>query len=146
MRRLLVVALALSASSASSQTMYKCVDARGVTRYTDQPQPGCKGGEVKIEAQPPISGKLSPPPEDARRDEQGFQRRRIAEERGREAEQKAREEQNQRCATLQADLRRLESGLRLVRPDDKGGYDFVEDQERDRRAETLRQELAQKCR
>jgi uncharacterized protein DUF4124 len=146
MRRLLVVAFALSASSAAAQTMYKCVDARGVTRYTDRPQPGCKGAEVKIEGQPPISGKLSPPTEDFKRDEQGFQRRRIAEERGREAEQKAREEQNRRCATLQADLRRLESGLRLVRPDAKGGYDYVEDQERDQRAERLREELAQKCR
>ena len=145
-RLLLVVALALSASSASAQQMYKCVDARGVTRYTDEPQPGCKGGEVKIEGQPPISGKLAPPPQDFKRDEQGFQRRRIAEERGREAEQKAREEQNERCATLQADLRRLESGLRLVRPDQKGGYDYVEDQERDQRAARLRDEIAQKCR
>ena len=48
MRRLLVLALVLFASGASAQTIYKCVDARGVTRYTDQPQPGCKGGEVKI--------------------------------------------------------------------------------------------------
>jgi hypothetical protein len=36
--------------------------------------------------------------------------------------------------------------MRLVRPDDKGGYEYVEDQERDGRAETLRGELAQKCR
>ena len=106
-RRLLAVALALAASSASAQTMYKCVDARGVTRYTDQPQPGCKGAEVRIEGQPPISGKLSQPKEDFKREEQGFQRRRIGEERSREAEQKAREEQKQQCAWLQAELRRL---------------------------------------
>ena len=143
---LLVLALVLFALGASAQTMYKCVDARGVTRYTDQPQPGCKGGAAKIEGQPPISGKLAPPAEDFKRDEQGFQRRRIAEERGRDAEQKAREEPNQHCATLQAQLRRLESGMRLVRPDDKGGYEYVEDQERDQRAARLRDEIAQKCR
>ena len=146
MRRLLVVALALSASSASAQTMYKCVDARGVTRYTDEPQPGCKGGEVKIEGQPPISGKVSPPPQDFKRDEQGFQRRRIAEERGREAELKARDEQQHQCAQLQAELRRMDSGLRLVRPDDKGGYEYIEDDERNRQADKLRQEIAQRCR
>lgn len=146
MTRLLVVTLVLSASGASAQTIYKCVDARGVTHYSDKPQSGCKGGEAKIEAQPPISGKLAPPAEDFKRDEQAFQRRRIAEERSRDAEQKAREEQNQQCATLQADLRRLESGLRLVRPDDKGGYEYVEDQERDQRTAQLRNEIAQKCR
>ena len=28
--------------------MYKCVDERGVTSYSDKPRPGCKGGEVDI--------------------------------------------------------------------------------------------------
>ena len=146
MRRTLFLALALLASGASAQTMYKCVDSRGVTHYSDKPLAGCKGAEVKIEGQPSISGTLSPSKEDFRRDENDFQRRRIAEERGREAELNALEQQRQRCAALQADLRRIESGVRLVRPDDKGGYEYVEDAEREQRAARLRDEIAQRCR
>ena len=146
MRRTLFLALALLASGASAQTMYKCVDARGVTHYSDKPLAGCKSAEVRIEAQPPVSGTLSPPKEDIRRDETEFQRRRIAEERGREAELSALEQQRRRCAVLQADLQRMESGLRLVRPDDKGGYEYIEDEERNQNAARLRDEIAQKCR
>jgi hypothetical protein len=47
---------------------------------------------------------------------------------------------------LHGELSRLQSGLRLVRPDDKGGYEYVEDEERNRQAEQLRAEIAQKCR
>lgn len=146
MRRLLVLALVLLASGASAQTIYKCVDARGVTRYTDQPQPGCKGGEVKIEAQPPVSGTLSVPRRDAGSEERDFQRRRMDEARIREAETNTRAKQEQQCAQLHDELRRLESGLRVVRPDAKGGLEYMEDQERDQRTAQLRDEIAQKCR
>ena len=145
MRLVLAAALALAAAPAAAQ-IYKCVDARGVTRYTDQPQPGCKGGEVKIEAQPPVSGTLSVPRRDAGSEERDFQRRRMDEARIREAEAYTRAKQEQQCAQLQGELRRLESGLRVVRPDDKGGLEYMEDQERDRRAAQLRDEIAQKCR
>jgi hypothetical protein len=34
--------------------MYKCVDQRGVTHYSDKPMPpSCKGGVAKIRATPP---------------------------------------------------------------------------------------------
>jgi hypothetical protein len=146
MRRLLVLALVLFASGASAQTMYKCVDARGVTHYSDKPLPGCKGREVNIQGQPPISGTLSAPGENFRRDEQGFQRRRIAEERDREAELHAVEEQKRRCGELLAEVRRLDFGRRLVELDEKGGLAYVDDEERNRRASRLRDEIAQKCR
>ena len=126
--------------------MYKCVDARGVTQYTDRQLPGCKGREVNIQGQPPVSGALAPPPGSLKREEQAFQRRRIAEERSREENVKAHEQQAQRCAALQGELRRLESGLRLVRPDASGGYEYIEDGERAQRAAQLQDEIAQKCR
>jgi len=43
-------------------------------------------------------------------------------------------------------LRQLDSGLRLVRPGASGGYEFVEDSERNQRAAQLQDEVAQKCR
>ena len=146
MRWVVLLAASSLASGAFGQAMHKCVDARGVTHYTDRPMPGCKGGEVRIQGQPPISGTLSQPQEDLRRNETEFQRRRIAEERGREDQANALEQQRQRCAALHADLRGMESGVRLARPDGKGGYEFMEDDERNQRAAKLRDEIAQKCR
>jgi hypothetical protein len=50
MRTLALIALLVACAPAYAQ-MYKCVDARGVTHYSDKPMPAsCKGGEVKIRA------------------------------------------------------------------------------------------------
>lgn len=61
MKVILAAVLALSALPAEAQ-MYKCVDQRGVTHYSDKPlPPGCKGGPVDIKGSPPISGSVSKP-------------------------------------------------------------------------------------
>ena len=146
MRLPLALVVALLASGASAQTMYKCVDARGVTRYTDQPQPGCKGGEVKIQGQPPISGTLSPPKQDAGQQERDYQRRKMDEARIQEAQRNTAEKINRQCEQLRAQLESLESGRRIVRIDEKGEPSYVEDDERNQRAAQLRDEIAQKCR
>jgi hypothetical protein len=63
MRTLALTALLLACAPAYAQ-MYKCVDARGVTHYSDKPlPPSCKGGAVKIRATPPTgTGGPSVPP------------------------------------------------------------------------------------
>src|SRR2546422_8821888 len=53
MRTLALTVLLLACAPAYAQ-MYKCVDSRGVTHYSDKPMPpSCKGGAVKIRATPP---------------------------------------------------------------------------------------------
>ena len=60
MRTLALTVLLLACAPAYAQ-MYKCVDARGVTHYSDKPlPPSCKGGAVKIRATPPSSGTSTP--------------------------------------------------------------------------------------
>src|SRR2546430_1033629 len=52
MRTLALAVLLLACAPAYAQ-MYKCVDSRGVTHYSDKPMPpSCKGGAVKIRATP----------------------------------------------------------------------------------------------
>src|SRR5205814_366739 len=56
MRTLALTVLLLACAPAYAQ-MYKCVDSRGVTHYSDKPlPPSCKGGAVKIRATPPAAG------------------------------------------------------------------------------------------
>ena len=63
MRTLALTVLLLACAPAYAQ-IYKCVDARGVTQYSDKPvPPSCKGGAVKIRATPPTgTGGQSVPP------------------------------------------------------------------------------------
>jgi len=64
MIRATLVALLLAASPAAFAQMYKCVDAKGRTQYSDKPAPGCKATLIKGEAPPPAPGK-SPQPKKA---------------------------------------------------------------------------------
>jgi hypothetical protein len=146
MRFALVLAASLLASPAFGQAMHKCVDARGITHYTDRPLPGCKGGEVKIQGQPPVSGTPAPPRQDAGQEERDYQRRKMDEARIREAQRNTAEKINRQCEQLRAQLESLESGRRIVTFNEKGEPTYVEDDERNQRAAKLRDEIAQKCR
>lgn len=57
MIRVTLVALLLAASPAAFAQMYKCVDAKGKTQYSDKPLPGCKATVIKGEAPPPAREK-----------------------------------------------------------------------------------------
>jgi len=142
--RALFAALMVLALPAAAQ-MVKCVDARGVTHYTDKPGPGCKGGEVNIQGQPPISGKLQPRTLDPAREEREFQRRRIDEERQAKGEEREREARRRRCASMHTELQRLDSQRRVVTVNPQGERTFMDDGLRQQRIEQLRSEIARGC-
>ena len=132
--RTVLIAL-LCAGSAAQAQMYKCVDAKGVTHYSDKPRPECKGMEIDIRPQPPISGKVTPAREDLKAAERDFQRRET--QRGREeaAEKKKLAEEQRRCETLKAELQRADARRRV--PDAAAHEANIA---------KLNAEIAQKCR
>ena len=114
--------------------MYKCVDERGVTLYTDKPRPGCKGGEVDIQPIPPVSGKVTPYREDLQAAERDFKRRQIQREREEAAAAKRDSELRKRCARQKLELERLASVRRM------------DDRLREARLKQLNEDFAQQCR
>jgi hypothetical protein len=135
------LALALAAAVAPAQAqMYKCVDERGVTHYSDKPRPGCKGGPVDIRGSPPISGSLSAPPAagDLTRQDADFKRRQMEQEKA-QSEQKA--ALDQRCHILRQELALLTSGVRIGNVTSKGEREYMDDKTRDARAASLREQL-----
>jgi hypothetical protein len=118
--------------------MYKCVDERGVTHYTDKPLPGCKGGEVDIQGSPPMSGKLAPRQDDLDRQNLDFHRRQMQRDREVATQQAAREQQ---CARLRAENARLSSGVRIARITPQGERVYIEDADREARLAKLKEEL-----
>jgi anti-sigma28 factor (negative regulator of flagellin synthesis) len=143
--RTLAAALLLLGAFPLHAQMVKCVDARGVVHYTDKPTPGCKGGEVDIRGQPPISGKLQPRTLDPAREEREFQRRRIDGERQAKSEEREREARRRRCATMHAELQRLESQRRVMSVNPQGERTYLDDGVRQQRIEQLRTEIGRGC-
>lgn len=65
MIRVILLALLAASPPAAFAELYKCVDARGKTQYSDKPLPGCKAAAVKGErpaaaAKPAPRGKSDP--------------------------------------------------------------------------------------
>ena len=141
---MLALALLLAPAVAAAQ-MYKCVDERGVTTYSDKPRPGCKGGAVDIQGSPPISGKLQAPNEDLKRQEADFKRRQIAREREAEKERTALEKQRaaleKRCAAARREHAGLSAARRVVRVGAKGELVYMGDEEREKRLAELSKQL-----
>jgi hypothetical protein len=133
----LLVAVLFGAAAAHAQ-MYKCVDDRGVTQYSDKPRPGCKGGPVDIRPIPPVSGSLQERSEDFAREDADFNRRQNERER---TAAKERAELRARCSALREEQARLSSGRRLAQVNDRGERVYLPDEVRDQRLAQVRDAL-----
>lgn len=132
----LMAAACLLAALPLQAQMYKCVDARGVTHYSDQPSSGCRDARpVDIRGQPPIAGGIAPPRTDLQAEERDFQARRIERERASQAEAQALAAQKRHCAGMQSELHRL---ALMRRVPDAAAHDA--------RIAQLKREQTQKCR
>ncbi len=134
-----------TAGSAGAAPVFKCVDAKGVTQYSEKPVPGCRGTEVDIQPLPPPSGAERPESRDLAEQERGFRRRQIERE---EAEKKAAAEMQQRakrCQQLQSELARYTQSRRVWQTDAKGERSVMDDAERERRTAALRADLSKNC-
>lgn len=123
--------------------MYKCVDARGVMHYADQPTPGCANAAVDIRASPPISGRLAPLGENAAQQEADFRRRQIEREQAERAARAEHAERDARCASLAQERAVLASGRRLVRFTAQGEREYLDDAVRAQRLAEVQAALRQ---
>jgi hypothetical protein len=137
---ILLFAAACAVTCAAHAQMYKCTNERGVVQYTDKPGAGCK--EVDIRPSPPISGTLQKPKEDLGREEAEFRKRQIDRDASLAEEYKA---QAERCARLRRELSLLNSSRRVVRINERGEREYMEDSVRDQQVAHYQQEIAARC-
>jgi Domain of unknown function (DUF4124) len=145
LKRLLLAAGCLLGAAVAQGQVYKCVDAHGVTQYSDKPRPECKGMEVDIHAQPPISGKLETPSTDLGAAEREFRKRQVQREREAREQAKADEARKRRCEQLKAEQRRTLSVRRPMIVDEKGERRYLDAAELDARVADLGAEIARTC-
>ena len=146
MRRALALVALWAAGAAHAGPMYKCVDAKGVTHYSEKPVPGCRGAEIDLQPLPAPSGAERPESRDLAEQERGFRRRQLERD---EAERKAAADMQQRarrCQQLQGELARYTQAGRVWQTDAKGERTIMDDAERERRTASLRAEIGKSCR
>ena len=138
--RLLAAAALLALLPSANAQMYKCVDARGVTFYSDKPQPGCKGDKVDIQPIPSLSGQVASPPAPSSTAQQDadFKRRQMERERQDSFEKSA---QAERCQRVRQEIAWLSAGTRVSRITDSGERIYMDDAARDARLSQLRQQV-----
>jgi Domain of unknown function (DUF4124) len=134
----LALALLLAAAFPAAAQMYKCVDERGITHYTDKPRPDCKGAKVDIWPIPPVSGQSAPSSRDLAGQDAEFKRRQIERE---QAETKDKAALDQRCARLRQEESRLSYGGRIAYTDTQGKRAFMDDATRDARLVQIKEQL-----
>jgi len=135
----LALAALFAASLSAHAQMYKCVDERGVTSYSDKPRPGCKGKEVDIGPIPPVSGEVKSRGSDVAGQEAEFRRRQI--ERG-EADARDEAVRRNECERMKREYARLQFPGRLaVSVDAKGERVYIDDDTRQKRSAELRDKL-----
>lgn len=144
MMRALAIAAALAVCAASAQTMYKWVDEKGVTHFSETPPPDGNKGVTKIEVKPIAPDK--PASDNWREREQEAKQRRAKQGLEQEGARKQEESQRaQRCRAAQRKADTMKNYARVFRLDDKGERVWLEERERASQLDEANQEIAKYC-
>ncbi|HST02307.1 MAG TPA: DUF4124 domain-containing protein [Usitatibacter sp.] len=142
-----VVFAAMTAFVATAQTMYKWVDEKGITHYTDAPPPDGKGQKIDIRATPP-SAPVQPPPsfQEKEQAQRGQQLQKDQAKKAVDADQaKAQAYKRGRCI----EARRQLGVLALQRPlftfNDKGEKVYMEDKDRQAQVDRWQGQVDEFC-
>ena len=144
----IALALAVAAGHATA-AIYKWVDEKGVTQYSEKPPQGKKPAEVPIRAQPSAPPGAQNVPKTWQQQEAEFQQRRVEQEERRLKNealgQAGADERMRTCLQARQDLHTLEQQRPVYWVNDKGERVYVEDKNRDQLRDRLRAIAEQNC-
>jgi hypothetical protein len=127
MKRILVLACALAASTAAFGQLYKWVDKDGKVHYSDQPPPAQQSKQLNLN-----TGVASPPTRSAIERDKEIEKGRVeAREKSKVASEKERKSEIDQgnCKAARAYLKTVESGVRVSTVDDKGEQVILDDEQ-----------------
>jgi hypothetical protein len=142
-----ILALLLLPGLAAAQAIYKWVDERGVTHFSESPPPD--GKATKVEVKPP-TGPEKPRDENWKEREQQFRKRNLeksATQKAEEERQTRTEQQREaRCRAAQRSLDTLKNANRVFHLDEKGERVYMEDSQRAAETDKWTREAQANCR
>jgi hypothetical protein len=146
-RTLAIACLALAAVTAGAQTMYKWVDEKGTTHFSENPPPdGKKATKIEPKVTPPSSPATAKDgPEAWRAQEADFRRRQIERGQREQAEGRDKALRAQNCAEARRRLATLQNTHRIYRDNEDGTRSYMTDEQRDAAIARLREAARENC-
>ncbi|MBZ0305259.1 MAG: DUF4124 domain-containing protein [Anaerolineae bacterium] len=150
---LLLVAVVLVSVASIGAGIYKWVDEKGVTHYSDAPAPDQKAKKIEVSPAPEVTPKPEASPKSWEQKgweqkEREFQQRRIEAE---EAEKKLKEQEAEakvreiKCSAAKSNLRTLQIDRPVYWINKHGERVFLDDAERKAAIEKANQEIESFC-
>jgi len=137
----------VTATAVASAQIYRWKDENGRIVFSDKPPEGRVRQQEKVGA-PPSSTPSGGAPKSLAEQEISFQKRqKEARERAEKTgkEEAAQAEKQEYCTSLRRQLMALESGERIVRRDENGERQFLEDAQREQEIAKVRQAMQNTC-
>lgn len=145
---LLLAAVVLVSVASIGAGIYKWVDEKGVTHYSDAPAPDQKAKKIEVSPPPEVVPKLEKSTKSWEKKEREFQQRRIEAE---EAEKKLKvqeaeaKEREIKCSAAKRNLRILQIDRPVYWINKQGERVFLDDAERKAAIEKTNQEIESFC-
>lgn len=148
-RTLAAACLALAAFAAGAQTMYKWVDEKGTTHFSEHPPPdGKKAAKVEPKVTPPSSPATAAPKSDAqswRAQEAEFRKRQVERGQRDQAEQRERAERGQQCSEARRRLTSLQNTNLIYRDNEDGTRSYLNEAQRESAITRQREAIREVC-
>ena len=142
--RIALLLLCAVAFSASGQTMYKWVDEKGVTHFSENPPPDGNKNAQKIEVKPIQSDR--PPADNWKQRE--MESKQIRAKKGMEEEGARQREEAQRaqaCRNAQRKADAMRNYARVFRLDEKGERVYYDDKQRESELADAQRDISKYC-
>ena len=141
--------LALAAFAAGAQAMYKWVDEKGTTHFSEYPPPdGAKASKVEPKVTPPSSPAAASAKNNAeswRAQETEFRKRQVERGQRDQAEQRERAEREQLCSQARRRLASLLNSSRIYRDHEDGTRSYLNEAQRDSAVAGQRATVKEHC-
>ena len=148
-RAIATACLALAAFAAGAQSMYKWVDEKGTTHFSEHPPPdGAKASKVAPKVTPPSSPAAGPAKSNAeawRAQETEFRKRQVERGQRDQAEQRERAEREQLCSQARRRLASLLNSSRIYRDHEDGTRTYLNEAQRDSAVAGQRATVKEHC-
>ncbi|WP_374338002.1 DUF4124 domain-containing protein [Methyloversatilis sp.] len=141
-----VAALLLSLPLACFAQVYQYKDAQGRTVFSDSPPPGVSATRKNVPVPPAAAAPEGESPVQDKMQE--FQKRREErlEKEAKDAKEKAaREKAAENCSRVRNRLAALRSGQRIVRFNEQGEREYIDDEARNREIEQTEKSVSEWC-
>jgi hypothetical protein len=139
-----VAALALlAATAAAAQTMYKWVDEKGVTHFSESPPPDGSASKITPRVTPPSSP--AAPADDWKAKDAEFRKRQIERSQKEQTDAKSAAKRQSQCDRARSRLSFLRNTGRIYRDNPDGTRTFMDESERDEEMSRAREVEREAC-